>query len=128
MRPGRELDALVAEKVMGYRRNSDDRYGERPFIRPGGVVVLADFLATVPSLKLPKFSTDIAAANQVLEKMITQGCHGGIDFNGGLGDHCVLVWLSKNPDQKFSRDCAFDRIPWAICLVSLFVLGAIEDV
>lgn len=53
---GRDLDAMIAEKVMGWRRQSEapqdvwQRHDER----------LAE---------LPKFSTDIAAAWQIVEKL-----------------------------------------------------------
>lgn len=47
MKPGRELDALIAEKVMGFWDTHAAQYGETP---------------------VPPYSTDIAAAWQVTEK------------------------------------------------------------
>ncbi len=54
---GRNLDEEVAETVMGWRREAGERSGR--WRRPDGTV-LTD---------LPKFSTDIAAAWQVVEKL-----------------------------------------------------------
>lgn len=53
---GRELDAIVAEKVMGWCRGSEASSGE--WQRHDGMLA-----------ELPKFSTDIAAAWQVVEKL-----------------------------------------------------------
>lgn len=50
MQPGRELDALVAEKVMGYTTHGQ-------FREKNGVRVMID-----------RYSADIAAAMEVLEK------------------------------------------------------------
>lgn len=70
---GRELDAEVAEKVMGWRRYPI------PFNR--GQAALLPNLAAVelvrPGMNLngfaPAYSTDIAAAWQVVEKMVADG-------------------------------------------------------
>jgi len=65
MKPGRELDALVAEKVMGWT------YGHPC---PEGMDCLhwADEKGKVRDYKPPQYSTDIAAAWEVVEKMSEQ--------------------------------------------------------
>ena len=75
----RELDALVAEKVMGCKIvKFENLYDEIEFVCgcvedkgyvhfPHGSLGLDDELDT--SRLLPKYSTDIAAAWQVVEKM-----------------------------------------------------------
>lgn len=63
MKPGRELDALVAEKVMGWK--SVEHRFEDPFHRWDGIAPEhGSHRFTVPD-----FSTDIAAAWEVVEKL-----------------------------------------------------------
>jgi hypothetical protein len=64
MEPGRELDALVAEKVMGWTKVGENAW-EAPNIKGYPL--------------LPRYSTDIATAWEVVEK-IAQKWH---DFNIG---------------------------------------------
>ena len=74
MKPGRELDALVAEKVMGWRRVSE---GE-PYFWPTPEMMnrikeqYPDVLA-VDYFPAPLFSTDIAASWEVVEKLQGDG-------------------------------------------------------
>lgn len=60
---GRELDAAVAEHVMGWKRG-DPKYGDMPWYPPG----IGRYLGG-GRLNLPKFSTDIAAAWEVVERL-----------------------------------------------------------
>ena len=82
---GRELDVLVAEKVMGWRRRfgafvddqwSDDAVILLPF-EPGKYPkepVYTDAPITVVSPVTPRFSTDIADAWTVVERLLGDGC------------------------------------------------------
>lgn len=65
MKAGRELDALVAEKVMGHRVT------EEPFDGGQGITGTSLFEHTEPGdyKALPHYSTDIAAAWDVAVKM-----------------------------------------------------------
>src|SRR5690606_32042031 len=60
---GRDLDAAVAERVMGWKRG-DPKYGDMPWYPPGTGRYLGG-----GRLNLPKFSTDIAAAWEVVEHL-----------------------------------------------------------
>jgi hypothetical protein len=69
LQPGPELDRLVAKKVMGCHV----RYGRKPhlsdLIIPGSINQ-ADFLSIDDAwLAVPKYSTDIAHAWEVVEKL-----------------------------------------------------------
>lgn len=55
----RKLDAEIAEKVMGWKHGDNHTYCDRPFV-------------SCP-VCLTRFSTDIAAAMNVVEKMVAQG-------------------------------------------------------
>ena len=70
MKPGRELDALVAEKVMGYCFwVSDDGIYKISVGVPG----LDCAVQLFEESDLPLFSTDIAAAFEVVEKLEEEG-------------------------------------------------------
>lgn len=71
MQPGRELDALVAEKVMGlpvkwatdpYREIGMPEKGRQPYLKGVAGGVYYDWA------DVPKYSTDIAAAWAVVER------------------------------------------------------------
>lgn len=62
MQPGRELDALVAEMVIGYRRSFESKDN------PGLWYFEKDGFSVKPH-EIPEYSTDIAAAWQLLEKL-----------------------------------------------------------
>jgi hypothetical protein len=65
MEPGREMDVLVAEKVLGYEVGGDIIESPFPEDMPGDFL----FIETAPHRKpLKKYSTDIAAAWEVAEK------------------------------------------------------------
>lgn len=81
MEPGRELDALVAEKVMGWKRLFSDESVRKIVetsgpISAGGINFLMNLqnswiIPGEPSpeiIEVPQYSTDIAAAWAVVEK------------------------------------------------------------
>ena len=90
---GRELDALVAEQVMGFVDLGPLQLADLRYQKPttDGVVVLG---------RLPNYSTDIAAAWQVVEK-ISKLYHVEIEnFDGGYGvtlDDYSQTWEAHAP-------------------------------
>ena len=101
MQPGRELDALVAEKVMGYKVRDEEHY-------------------EVPPLRaiywIPKYSTDIAAAWMVVEKL--KGLEPELSWSDE--DHCWFVHFQKSRPSI----CPFGiTAPHAICLAALKAIG-----
>lgn len=115
MEAGRELDALVAEKVMGWtKRISADHTGsEIKVLRNMGIIYAwKDAERKERGLDVPAYSTDIAAAWQVAEMM------RGLDFR-----------LNKDGDWVccFGGTVAFcgesDTAPHAICLAALKAVG-----
>lgn len=111
---GRELDALVAEKVMGWKR-----YGRRnsgTWTAPGG------FNASAGSW--PTYSTDIAAAWEVVEAMqkkawvteVSADCF--VDGRpAGFTAHC---WYDDDSRHYATADTA----PLAICRAALQAMEA----
>lgn len=100
MKPGREVDALVAEKVMGWTISEGFYYG------PG---------ERVPA-NIPRYSTDIAAAWEVVEKMRGAAGFMLVNFAGGgwqadIGDACEHAETAAH----------------AICLAALTGVGYWSD-
>lgn len=111
MKPGRELDALVAEKVMGWRRHDSNRlgtYGEDPI----GLWIKN----TEPSLvRLPQFSEDIAAAWEVVEKFhrfVVTRMEMPVCY-----DARVVYYFGMGNFEEFAFTA--DTAPHAICLAAL---------
>jgi hypothetical protein len=131
MKPGPELDALVAEKVMelkevktaeeyAYLQNGGgDFFGKLYFCscslwnstfkthRPG---------RTIPVVK--SYSTSIEAAWRVVEAMQQRGWHLALEV-GLLG--CGATFLQD--ELKAVSDAMAPTTPEAICLAALRVLG-----
>lgn len=68
MKPGRELDALIAEKAMGMRV-ADWVTGETHAVTSG---IAALRLSEFQQNRIPHYSTDIKAAWEVLDKLRTK--------------------------------------------------------
>ena len=126
MEPGRELDALIAEKVMecsvsyiihspeprcGCRsQHHNGRVGEA-YIDHGQLCVLR---------AIPEYSTNIAAAWEVVEKMRENQTVGIHEYSEGwevvlIGPGCAVA------------DGQADTAPHAICLAALQVVGHTID-
>ncbi len=126
MEAGRTLDALIAEKVMEWNLN---RYVES--MQPSLLYPKAEFEAgvddweqvnsmiKVPKGLLPRYSTDIAAAWEVVEKL---GLLNRYVLNNKAG-----VWkVLEVCDYDFSdSDCMGEGLtaPHAICLAALKAIG-----
>ena len=115
MEPGRELDKLVAQKVMGafVRQNEKGLYD---LVIPGGVNQV-DFVEADDALEAsPPYSTDIAAAWEVVERL-ADGSHGGfdcgIDWDGGW-----WACFEEPGGNKYHVENQ-DTAPQAICLAAL---------
>lgn len=109
MKPGRELDALVAEKVIGKKHN-----------QPG---TMGGDLDELYGMAAPHYSTDIAAAWEVVEKMRELGWGSSIMSylpEPELEAHCRAEFRSKRGEYRaLSKEA-----PAAICLAALKAFGA----
>jgi hypothetical protein len=118
----RELDALVAEKVMGWRWLKDDerpgrwlQYGTSPGRSPatGSEQVVWGMMN-----RLPLYSTSIADAWQVVEKM------------RAMGKEAELFWTDQGCEVFFARESSIHEgygftttMPRAICRAALKAVG-----
>ena len=116
MEPGRELDALVAEKVMGYRI-----FNPPPIDDPWEV--LPDNSRGRPVLA---YSTDIAAAWEVLEKMrlLLPGQEIMLYYCDGwsVGALCQAAGTIEIGD-RFTDVESVATAPHAICLAAEALAG-----
>lgn len=103
---GRELDAAVAERVMGWKHGRNDTYCDHPFV-------------SCP-VCTTRFSTDIAAAMQVIEKADTWMIVGGQGkFTASFGVE------QPNGDLRYFNKTA-PSVPEAICRAALAAVESRE--
>lgn len=114
MKAGRELDALIAEKVMGL-----GQYQGKWLEPPRDP--LSPVMGTL--IDLPHYSTNIAAAWQVVEKLIEskkimkiQAGHMGVWISISIPTN-TLNYI-KTPPEIYS-----ETAPHAICLAALKAVG-----
>ena len=119
--PGRELDALVAEKVMGWVEVS-----KQPIANAFGQKVIDDYVgkpnfATPQPVIVPRYSTMIQEAWKVADKL-----RGEVQFLAvisGKGPQGTQPWICKiNREGSFIEERA-DTAPLAICLAALKGVG-----
>jgi hypothetical protein len=135
MEAGPEMDALVAERVMGWKRGGANDH-TRPAHRPSKDfpgTVLGDFGGKGPhdylespgpagriyfcgcpsSADLPAYSTSIADAWEVVEKFISAGCAGWVEGDGHTGYRAGCT----SESGRFETDGG--TAPLAICRAAL---------
>lgn len=117
---GRELDAEVAERVFGFKVVRD----------PNDIDLIAQDDSFVPTRRVPPYSTDIAAAWLVVEKLsdrfhcrIKTPFMAGEKYFAGFTPLGVTGWNGR-PDHEGSGDTA----PLAICLAALATSPRCESV
>ena len=127
MEAGRELDALVAEKVMGWVLNRHEFGSELP----GGPL---KSLGIAPDgshiMGLPHFSTNISAAWEVVERLDALGYwfQGRTRFDNE-GEHDDGCWAGFTPHLTTGWNGQPDHytnapsMPHAICLAALKAVG-----
>lgn len=107
MKPGRDLDALVAEKVMGLKGP------------------LANFWYETENgmhACLPAYSTDIAAAWEVMEELKSIGSMVQVFFSIGTWR---VSWRRQNDPPSITLYATAGAAPHAICLAALQAVGAL---
>ena len=118
---GRDLDALVAEKVMGWidikKQSIANAFGQR---------VMDDYVgqpgigAGVPVM-VPRYSTMISEAWKVADKL--RGDSQFVAVISGKGPQGVQPWICKvNREGSFLEERA-ETAPHAICLAALKGVG-----
>jgi len=124
MQAGRELDALVAEKVMGWKWLERDEFNEYRHLTPNGQKI---------QVAVPRYSTDIAAAWQIVEKI--KFMQPGWEIYGLKPDHLQKFtieyngfgwragWAPVKLDGNMTIEAEAEAAPHAICLAALRAVG-----
>ena len=124
MKAGRELDALIAEKVMGWSSQADGLYWDtgnhRTRLVLGSIIAKKRKEMGLENAQDFVFapSTNIADAWEVVEKLVsTPGPNGDhhsvqVDYSGG-----AVVVIDENEDWQVSAIAG--TVPLAICLAAL---------
>lgn len=117
MPAGRELDALVAEKVMGYSVYRDPAgYMYRFVLVPQNAGPdNPPFCDTQLELVQP-FSTDIAAAWQVVTKMRERDYWV---FMGIFPSYSYVLFTEDKSPLEYRADTGVNEVPLAICRAAL---------
>lgn len=114
---GRELDALVAEKVMGWQRVEE----EFPYFWPTTEMMDAikkqhpDVIA-VGYFPCPNFSTDIAPSWSLFEWLAARGI---VRVSNGDGDSLDVDFTPHSDNLLRCANVSADTLPRALCLATL---------
>jgi len=111
MPAGKELDALIAEKVLGYQKLSFPAMPKYQRPSENGIQALYD---------LPDYSTKIHAAWEVLEKMESLG------FAWELATDLNSVWCefaNVHDHTKYINANGNSSAPFAICRAALLAIA-----
>jgi hypothetical protein len=133
MKPGPELDALVAEKAIGFRRATAETAPN--FAHHIDVLKQTWFLSDEERgtcfSAVPEYSTEIAAAWEVVEKLIAKHYFPSVQhLPGDRGEEnfweCTLGW-EKLPGADLGLreyvSATASTAPHAICLAALKAVG-----
>lgn len=106
---GQELDALVAEKVMGLK------------VRGNKYVEMGDSEIPPIALDIPRYSTDMAAAWQVVEKIKATSSRGYVlDFFRGVWTVGLRACGDAGEPELYDHDAGrAEEAPVAICRAAL---------
>jgi hypothetical protein len=122
MKSGRELDALVAEKVMRWKRVPSAMQGWSV----GWEIPEGSRFAPGWALFTPGFSTSIEAAWEVVERIKAIGCVDIQVLHGGTYQVQIDRYgASAGWDSAFVESTEGESAPHAICLAALKSIGAI---
>lgn len=125
MKPGRELDALIATKVMGFehvrKTNPFDYFNEEKG-KLHDWIFLPDNIVKI----LPNYSTDIASSWLVVDKLEEKRI--AISFTK-LPNHDFTEWTcivtAKFPDKP-GHLWESDSFQYSVCIVALHAVGHLK--
>lgn len=127
--PSRELDALVAKKVMGWRVEAgrdEDREDIWRLKSSSGQLVSVSRVSQDSlwdKADVPPFSTDIAAAWQVVCALAEKGFAIQIASHESQPKAFTVCFSSDEPLPLNTQSGFLDRVPAMICQAALRVLG-----
>lgn len=131
LKPGRELDAIIAEQIMGGTRDIYKRpyavrgrlhpdFADEVCLRmPDGDLFFFD--SKLGSKEIPAYSTDMYAAWRVVEKITDIKTKWGSGFTIRHEQHCWRAGWIQNYEtgREWEISAEAHTAPFAICLVAL---------
>jgi len=121
MTPGPELDALIAEKVMGWSQST------HPKTKPGWLAPPDNLEGLYDPSWIKPYSTDISVAWQVVERMEKRGRWIiEVRLNAFKASFLYSLGLTPaGPTREFYGDSGVgaESMPHAICLAALKAVG-----
>lgn len=114
---GRDLDVEVAVTVMGFQRRTTEANDQQFVVVPHGWTDFSTFHWWGRNLyeQVPNYSSEIAAAWQLVDRLIDQGWMWQIDMRTVEQDWHVLI---DNPDGRICSGAA-STVTLAICRAAL---------
>ena len=106
-----ELDTLVAENVMGWEDQGDGKYY---WVPEGYIGVCEGSPFMCQKVNVPKFSTDISAAWEVLKRLHTLGLSSSISNKFNLESLCT-IWTGN----EILCEAKAETAPTAICIAAI---------
>lgn len=132
MKPGRELDVLIAEKVMGWTKIQKQTYqfdlGDNEVVRlESSKMILGnspnDWKETLRPI--PNYSTSIPCAWDIVEKIISMGLM--VDIQTYSKFHQVQLDKATHnevpPYWTYGESISGETVPHAICLAAITLFG-----
>lgn len=125
MKPGRELDARIAEKLMGWTEIKKSPLGyamgdEYSGISPNEQA--SPYTGFKPRMNIPRYSTEIAAAWLVIEMLTSRGWDVIVGFNECRKWSCVLRLKLTGANEGHATQldvCDQETAPHSISLAAL---------
>lgn len=117
MPPGRELDAEIATRVLGYELS----HGE-----DGTFLVIDGYTDIAAEYEVPHYSTSWDAMRLVVERMVAQGY--GVEMSIGLngpGAFCIVTPPDGVQPSDWSETKG-ETLPHAVSLAALAARKAVE--
>lgn len=118
MKAGRELDALVAEKVMGHKVKMWNDVRVRKIQVDIPLMQVGEF----EHEHIPRYSSIIADAWQVVEKLSSQG--SGVEIYQDVDCPCECTLYMRNGKNIYQKA---DTAQLAICLAAIKAAGVEVD-
>lgn len=126
---GRELDALIGKHIMGETQKTGIWAGE--VSTRVATVDVVNGVVTLGRFEWPPYSTDIAAAWTVVEKLgpVIRNFGFMVSWNNfGYSPKWEAGWYEwscEGPEGRFTAES--QSVPYAICLAALKIVDVINE-
>lgn len=132
MKTGRDLDALIADKVFGHAvvKTTWGKQKQYSQLSIGEPSYYDDCGATTLSNPVPDYSTSIESAWEVVEKLKMTVYAPGASFANGEYGNGIEGWSAEvGTDEAYGCERVYDcaTAPLAICLAALAAIDKLKE-